>query len=104
MIRHPISNLVDVILLSGAREPGEHLQRVRDPHEFRTAARADLERYGSVTVETTEVSRLVQREDGIFEATAGGKTWTGKKVILSTGVEDVLPNIEGYSECWVSGM
>ena len=76
----------------------------RDPHEFRTAARADLERYGSVTVEATEVFRLVQREDGVFEATAGGKTWTGKKVILSTGVEDVFPDIEGYPECWVSGM
>lgn len=76
----------------------------RGPAEFRAASPRDLERYGTVTVEHIEVERIKQNENGIFEATAAGKTWTGKKVILATGVEDVFPNIPSYTDCWVSGM
>lgn len=76
----------------------------QDPATFRAKARTDLERYGCVTVEDAGVETLKQREDGIFEATSNGKAWTGKKVILATGVEDILPAIPGYEDCWVSGM
>ncbi|KAK5636072.1 hypothetical protein RRF57_011784 [Xylaria bambusicola] len=76
----------------------------QDPADFREKAKEDLGRYGSLTVKDAEVETLKQREDGIFEATACGETWTGKKVILATGVEDIFPDIPGYSECWVSGM
>lgn len=76
----------------------------RDPAAFRAAARADLDRYGSVTVENVEIESIKKRDDGLFEATADGKTWTSKKVVLATGVEDVFPEIPGYAECWVSAM
>lgn len=76
----------------------------QDPETFRAASRADFKRYSSITIENAEVESLRQREDGVFEATSGGTTWTGKKVILATGVEDVFPDIPGYAECWVSGM
>lgn len=77
----------------------------RDPGEFRTAARADLERYGSVTIEDVEIESLKRQDDGLFEAAAAdGRAWTAKKVVLATGVEDVFPDIPGYADCWVSGM
>ncbi|KAI3317877.1 FAD/NAD(P)-binding domain-containing protein [Xylariaceae sp. AK1471] len=77
----------------------------KDPEEFRAASRADLARYGSVTVENAEVKTLRQREDDLFEAATGeGKMWTAKKIILATGVEDVFPDIAGYRDCWVSGI
>lgn len=76
----------------------------RDPREFRDKARADLDRYGSVQTVDTEVETIKQREDGLFEAIADGKTYVAKKVILATGAEDILPDIPGYTECWVSGM
>ncbi|ROW17441.1 hypothetical protein VPNG_00942 [Cytospora leucostoma] len=76
----------------------------RDPEEFRAASRADFARYGSITVEDVRVEGLQRREDGLFEATGGGRAWAGKKVILATGVEDVFPDIPGYAECWVSGI
>ncbi|KAF2681269.1 FAD/NAD(P)-binding domain-containing protein [Lentithecium fluviatile CBS 122367] len=65
----------------------------QDPQAFCEAAVKDFERYRTIT-----------RDDGLFEATAGGKTWTGKKVVLATGVEDVFPDIPGYADCWVSGI
>ncbi|KAH9888160.1 FAD/NAD(P)-binding domain-containing protein [Xylariomycetidae sp. FL2044] len=76
----------------------------QDPAKFRAAARADLERYGTVTVENVEIESITRRDDGLFEARGDGKTWTGKKVILATGVEDIFPDIPGYADCWVSGV
>lgn len=76
----------------------------RDPNDFRAAAKADLGRYGSVTIKATEVESLQQREDGIFEAISGSEICLSKKVILATGVEDVFPDIVGYQECWATGM
>jgi thioredoxin reductase len=76
----------------------------QDPQAFRTAAIKDFERYGSIAVERVEIETVKQRDDGLFEATGNGKTWTGKKLILATGVEDVFPEIPGYAECWISGM
>lgn len=77
----------------------------RDPNDFRSAARADFERYGAlVTMENAKVDHIRQREDGTFEAVAGARVYTGKKVVLATGVKDVFPDIHGYSDCWGSGM
>lgn len=76
-----------------------------NPQEFRAKARADLDRYGTVTVVKDTVVSLRQKEDGLFEAVGGdGKSYVAKKVILATGVEDIYPDIEGYEECWVTGM
>lgn len=76
----------------------------RDPAEFRSASLAGLERYGSINVENVEIETVKQNGDGNFEASGAGKTWTGKKLILATGVEDIFPEIPGYAECWVSAM
>jgi thioredoxin reductase len=76
----------------------------RDPKEFRDAAKKDFERYGTVTVEDVEIETVKKRDDGSFEVTSAGKKWLGKKLILTSGVEDVYPDIPGYAECWVKGM
>jgi gliotoxin/aspirochlorine biosynthesis thioredoxin reductase len=77
----------------------------QDPKAFRDAALKDLERYGSVTVEKAAIKTIKKREDGLFEVgDDGGRSWTGKKVVLATGVEDVYPDIAGYADCWVSGI
>lgn len=77
----------------------------QNPAIFRAASRKDLERYGTVTVENKEVTRVQKVEDGLFkESTDGDKSWTARKIILATGVVDVFPETEGYVECWIKGM
>jgi len=77
----------------------------RQPSEFRAAARKDFERYGTVKVESAEVASINKTEDGLFEAVgSNGQVWTGRKLVLATGVTDIFPDIPGYSDCWVSGM
>ena len=76
----------------------------KDPAEFRVSAQKDFDRYGCVTVEKVEIETIKQRDDGLFEASGDGRTWTAKKVVLATGVEDVFPDIPGYADCWGTGM
>ncbi|KAI1435779.1 FAD/NAD(P)-binding domain-containing protein [Xylaria sp. CBS 124048] len=79
----------------------------QDPEAFRAAARANFERYGTVTIEKAEVRSAKRREEGNgqFEVvTDDGRTFVGKKMILATGVEDIMPDIPGYADCWVSGI
>lgn len=33
-----------------------------------------------------------------------GIIWTGQKLILANGVEDIFPDIDGYAECWGKGV
>ena len=77
----------------------------RNPEGFRAGAKKEFERYGCVEIANVAVRSIKKTDQGLFEATAEiGQVWTGRKLILATGVEDIYPDIEGYAECWVSGM
>lgn len=77
----------------------------RKASEFRAAARKDFERYGTVQIEDAEVASVKKTEEGLFQLTStNGEVWEGHKLVLATGVIDVFPKIEGYAECWVTGI
>lgn len=78
----------------------------RDPADFRRAARQELlSRYQTVRFYDTALTNIVKKDDGGFEVTSpNGELWRGRSVILATGVTDLLPDIEGYDDCWVTGM
>lgn len=89
----------------------EHMHNVptwdhRNPKEFRAKARDDLlARYNTIHFENTTVESIHRTTKGSFEATdTRGHTWTGRKVILATGVRDIFPEIENYSDVWVKGV
>ncbi|KAK4233543.1 thioredoxin reductase [Achaetomium macrosporum] len=70
----------------------------RDPREFRAKARADLlVRYSTIQFEETAVARLTPRA-------RCGPMWTGRKVVLATGMRDVYPDIAGYDDVWGRGV
>ncbi len=62
--------------------------------EILSRLNAHAVRYGA-GVERGTVSDLRCREDGLFEATAGGRRLTARRVILATGVIDNMPEIDG---------
>jgi len=78
----------------------------KSPTDFRAAARENIASgYETVTFRDVGVETLRKTADGSFEATDNeGKLWMGKKLILATGVRDIYPDIQGYDECWVTGM
>lgn len=78
----------------------------KNPADFRQAARSEiLSRYQTVSFHDTNVTGIRKNDLGNFEATGpDGQSWLGRSVILASGVRDVLPDIEGYEDCWVKGM
>ncbi|MCJ1348977.1 hypothetical protein MMC31_007210 [Peltigera leucophlebia] len=78
----------------------------RDPAEFRGAARDDiLRRYNTIQFQNTTIQSVKKTSHGHFEATdAQGKVWTGRKLMLATGVRDVYPDVDGYGDCWARGI
>lgn len=89
----------------------------RNPRDFLAASRAELtQRYPNqchvvqLEGEVTAIERVSGSPQGlsIFEAcseNAGEKQkWRGRKVILATGVRDILPFIDGFDDCWGTGI
>lgn len=91
--------------------PADHMHNVltwdhKPPSEFRANAKANiLQRYKSILFRESRIDRITGLEGGIFEAIdeAGGRT-LGKKVVLATGVEDVMPDIDGFKQLWGKSM
>lgn len=73
--------------------------------EFRAEARNNIVgQYESVQIHDVAIESVKKIQGGFEAIDARGKTWAGKKVILATGIEDVMPEIEGFRECWGIGV
>ncbi|MBV7408091.1 NAD(P)/FAD-dependent oxidoreductase [Maritimibacter sp. DP1N21-5] len=71
-----------------------------DPAALATAARADLHAYPTLTWKDDTAIDARQTETG-FEITLHDETRvTSAKLILATGVRDILPDIPGLAERW----
>lgn len=84
----------------------------RPPREFLAASRAELsKRYPDqcklVEAEVTAIEKVSGTAQGlsIFEARdETGNKWRGRKIVLATGVRDLLPFIDGFEDCWGTGV
>lgn len=78
----------------------------QNPADFRREARSEiLSRYQTVSFHDSALTHVAKNDKGNFVATsADGLQWLGRSLILAMGVRDILPNIEGYDDCWVTGM
>lgn len=83
----------------------------RSPHDFLAASREELfqrypNQYKLVEEEVTSITRIPSSSRiSLFEAgnEAAGH-WRGRKIILATGVRDLLPCIDGIDDCWGVGV
>lgn len=69
------------------------------PHEFRLVAREQLRRYPSVAVRDTPVTMITGQKD-VFEVALGDERVRTRRVLLCTGMVDILPDIDGLPELW----
>ena len=78
----------------------------KDPKDFRNASRRNiLEGYQTISFVEREIESVTKENDCSFKAVDGqGKTWSGRKVVLAMGVDNMYLDIRGYAECWASGM
>jgi len=72
----------------------------KTPGEIALLARQDVEKYGTVKFFKDLAIKGVRKEIGFEIQTASGETFGAKKIIFATGIKDIMPDLEGYAECW----
>jgi len=79
------------------------------PSEFRAKARADLVARYAESVSFVDGAVLsvqpIADEKKLFRAAhSSGQEYIGRRVVIATGVQDIMDDISGYSDCWARGI
>ncbi|KAJ5171159.1 FAD-dependent pyridine nucleotide-disulfide oxidoreductase [Penicillium coprophilum] len=78
------------------------------PAAFRTLAREQILKYPTAHITNETVKSIVPSKQGDFSAftvtDSQGKNYTARKIVLGTGVRDVLPATPGLQEGWGKGI
>lgn len=72
----------------------------KTPKEIATLAKQQVEKYDTVKFFSGIVNNGIKTKNGFAIQTTSGETVSAKKLIFATGIKDLMPNIEGYAECW----
>ncbi len=65
------------------------------PSEFKRIAMEDLKKYPNISIRNERVSDVKRENNSFFIHTEDGNSYQSKKIILSTGLIDIMPRIEG---------
>lgn len=71
-----------------------------EPAAIRGKALAQVLQYSTVTVLNGVAVAGRSVEKGLAISTADGETFVARKIIIASGVKDLMPAIEGFSACW----
>jgi thioredoxin reductase len=75
-----------------------------EPGELRRIGREQLKRYNSVRAQDIEVIGAECKENHFAVSLADGSRVQSRKLLLTTGLVDKIPNIEGFQEFWGQGV
>jgi len=70
------------------------------PGDITAIARMELKRYATVRLINDEVTSAINDENGFVIGTISQERFRATKILFATGVKDILPNIDGFSDCW----
>ncbi|MFA6248890.1 MAG: NAD(P)/FAD-dependent oxidoreductase [Mucilaginibacter sp.] len=70
------------------------------PADITLAARRELAAYKTVKMMTDTVENVVQIDEGFKVTTTKAQTFTTQKVLIATGLKDIMPKIPGFAGCW----
>ncbi len=70
------------------------------PQAILEKAKKQVLRYSTIT-HINNIATSAQKRDNKFQVeTANRDIFHGQKLLFATGVKDMMPTIEGFSECW----
>lgn len=72
----------------------------KTPKEISDLAKEQVAKYETVSFFNGIVAKTSKNAADFNVETESGEKFTAKKIILATGVKDLMPDIEGFSECW----
>jgi thioredoxin reductase len=70
------------------------------PHELLQIAREQLRPYTTIEVRPETVSHIAAIEGGFRVETGTGTSLSARKVLLATGIKDILPPVKGIEAFW----
>ncbi len=70
------------------------------PKEISDLAREQVAAYDTVKFHEGLVVALKKTDEGFEAETSAGEKFYAKKLILASGVKDIMPEIPGFAECW----
>ncbi|KAB7727342.1 NAD(P)/FAD-dependent oxidoreductase [Rudanella paleaurantiibacter] len=106
-------SLREVLVIDAGRPcnrqtPHSHGFLTRDgesPTQLLAIAREQLTHYPNVTLRTGLVVKAEKQTEGFRvttqpEATDAGEDFSARRLLLATGVFDIMPDLPGFAECW----
>ena len=72
----------------------------KTPAEISSIAREQVELYDTVSFLAGLVVAVKKIAVGFYISTEKGELFESKKLILATGIKDLMPEIPGFEECW----
>lgn len=70
------------------------------PKEIATIANSQVEKYNSVSFYDGLAISGIHISNGFEITTSKGDVFTSKKLVFAAGIKDLLPDINGFAECW----
>ena len=74
------------------------------PEAFRALAREQIAKYNTTSIRYGQVVSVEQVEDYFRTTDSDGQTFTSRKVIMATGMKDLLPDTPGLQDAWGNGI
>jgi thioredoxin reductase len=72
----------------------------KSPTEISELARLQVKAYETVEFFNGLATSTQKTDNGFKIHLASGKAFTAKKIVIATGIVDILPDIEGLAACW----
>ncbi len=70
------------------------------PAQIASLAKEQVLAYSTVSWQNDAVGKLKKTDNSVEVSTESGASFSGNKLIIATGLTDVLPTIPGFKECW----
>ncbi|GAB3886909.1 NAD(P)/FAD-dependent oxidoreductase [Spirosoma agri] len=101
-------SLRSVLVIDGGKPcnrqtPHSHSYLTRDgetPAQIAAVAKEQVRHYPTVSFIDDLVITAQAESAGFLVKTAGGQQVQSRKLVLATGVYDIMPPISGFAECW----
>ncbi|KAB1230527.1 NAD(P)/FAD-dependent oxidoreductase [Chryseobacterium viscerum] len=72
----------------------------KTPAEISQLAKKDVEKYNTVKFYNGTVAKTIKTTEGFDVEISSGEKFHAKKLILASGIKDIMPDIPGFAECW----
>ena len=95
--------IIDSAMPCNRQTPHSHNILTQDgstPQAIATSARKQVQHYKTVHFFDGLATKGNKTESGFEIETSNGETFQSTKLVIATGIKDIMLPIEGYAECW----